>query len=134
MYYCCEAGLHLSLHWFPYCFTSHNKAGVFEDCGESILHQLQILSLEYFFSELLFVDCNQAIYIAMFLLSSQLKHFFLLSLPLSLSLAAVFQRLMRSARNYAYKHSGLIISHNISDNVINKHCKINERNCDLQNI
>lgn len=40
---------------------------------------------------------------------------------------------MRSARNYAYKHSGLIISHNISDNVINKHRKINERNCDLQN-
>jgi len=63
----------------------------------------------------------------MLLSGSQLKYFFF-------SRAAVFQRLMRSAHNYAYKHSGLIISHNISDNVINKHRKINERNCDLQNI
>lgn len=49
MYYCCVAGLHLSLHWLPHYFTSHNKAEVFEDCGESALHQLQILSLECFF-------------------------------------------------------------------------------------
>lgn len=39
-----------------------------------------------------------------------------------------------SAHNYAwrYKQSCLIILHHISDKVINKHCEINGKMCDLQ--